>query len=112
MKISSIDIPKYRASLKASWMDGLYRPFSREPIVCRDTSSALAKSSCLIPRCFRSSSSRFFIGAPFCGKYAFHMLVITEAREMSSVLSVNFASYKFSKFSRAGEGILRREGGY
>ena len=55
-------VPKYRAILKASRMEGLYRPFSRDPMVCRDTSSASASSSCLMPRAFRSSSSRFFKG--------------------------------------------------
>ena len=61
---SSIDISKKRAILNARMMDGLYLPFSREPIVCLDTSKAVASSSCLIPCCFRISSSRFFKISP------------------------------------------------
>ena len=53
-------ILKYRASLNANVIEGLYRPFSNEPIVCLDTSNAAASSSCLIPRSFRISSKRFF----------------------------------------------------
>ena len=53
-----------RAILKASRMDGLYRPFSREPTVCRDTSSASASSYWVIPLAFRSSYSRFFTPSP------------------------------------------------
>lgn len=75
MKISSIDISKYRAILNANIIDGLYRPFSKEPIVCLDTSKADANSSCLIPRCFRISSNLFFKNyIPFFtyGKHALH----------------------------------------
>ena len=46
--------------MKINEIEGLYRPFSNEPMVCRDTSSAAASSSCLIPRSFRISSKRFF----------------------------------------------------
>ena len=63
-EISSMGIPKYREILKASRMDGLYRPFSREPIVCRETSKTSASSSCLIPLAFRSSSNLFFNQSP------------------------------------------------
>ena len=62
---------KYLAILKANMIEGLYRPFSKEPIVWRDTSSALAKSSCLIPLCFRNSSNRFFKISPFLWKVYF-----------------------------------------
>ena len=73
-------IPKYRAILNASRMDGLYRPFSSEPMVCLETSSTAARSSCLIPRSLRISSRRFFMAfllvlllfTEFYGKYAFH----------------------------------------
>lgn len=44
---------KKRAILNAKMIDGLYLPFSSEPIVCLDTSSANANSSCEIPRCLR-----------------------------------------------------------
>lgn len=54
-------IPKYLAILNASMIDGLYLPFSKDPIVWRDTLSAAASSSCRIPCCLRSSSKRFFI---------------------------------------------------
>ncbi len=53
-------ISKYRAILKAKMIDGLYLPFSSEPIVCLDTSSSVAKSSCLMPFDFRISSNLFF----------------------------------------------------
>ena len=65
-KISSILNPKYRAILKAKIIEGLYRPFSNEPIVCLDTSRAEAKSSCFIPFALRISSNLFFkISLPF-----------------------------------------------
>lgn len=51
----------HRAILKAKIIDGLYRPFSNDPMICRETSNALAKSSCLILRFFLISSRRFFI---------------------------------------------------
>ena len=44
----------------ASITEGLYLPFSRELMVCRETPMASASSSCLIPLCFRISSNRFF----------------------------------------------------
>lgn len=84
-------IPKYRAILKARRIDGLYLPFSREPMVCRDTSRASASSSCLIPLSFRSSSSLFFISLlspSLYGKFAFHTLIIHVLRLMSSLLSI------------------------
>ena len=52
-------MPKKRAILIAKMMDGLYLPFSREPMVCRDTANCSASSSCFIPCCFLSSSSLF-----------------------------------------------------
>lgn len=64
-------ILKYLAILKAKRIEGLYRPFSKDPIVCRDTSSAEAKSSCLIPFSFRNSSKRFFKISPFLWKVYF-----------------------------------------
>lgn len=74
MKISSMLILKYRASLNANVIEGLYRPFSNEPMVCRDTSSAAASSSCLIPRSFRISSKRFSRCASFLWKASFPYL--------------------------------------
>ena len=65
---------KYLAILKAKIIEGLYRPFSKEPIVWRDTSSAEAKSSCLIPLCFHNSSNRFFKISPFLWKVNFPYL--------------------------------------
>ena len=56
--------PKYRDILKASRIEGLYRPFSRELMVWRETSSRAASSSWVIPSAFHSSSSRFFTGIP------------------------------------------------
>lgn len=41
-------------------IDGLYRPFSKEPIVCLETSTAIAKSSCFMPFSFLNSSILFF----------------------------------------------------
>ena len=78
-------IPKYLAILNASMIDGLYLPFSREPMVCLDTCKAAASSSCLIFLCFLSSSSLFFkcflrsarhMQSPFYVKYTFHMAII------------------------------------
>ena len=43
--MSSMAISKYLAILNASSMEGLYLPFSREPMVWRETSSAEASSS-------------------------------------------------------------------
>ena len=55
---------KYRAILKARMMEGLYRPFSREPMVCLETSRISASSSCLSPCSLRISSSLFFKNIP------------------------------------------------
>jgi len=52
--------PKYLAILKAKIIEGLYLPFSKEPIVCLDTSRIEANSSCVIPFAFLISSSLFF----------------------------------------------------
>ena len=54
-------IPKYFAILYASMIDGLYRPFSKELIVCRETPKAFAISSCKIPCSFLMFSILFFI---------------------------------------------------
>lgn len=51
---------KYRAILKANMIEGLYRPFSKEPIVCLETSTATAKSACFMPFSFLNSSILFF----------------------------------------------------
>lgn len=51
---------KYLAILKAKIIEGLYLPFSKEPIVCRDTSKIEANSSCVIPFALLISSSLFF----------------------------------------------------
>ena len=71
-------ILKNLAILKARIIEGLYRPFSREPMVCLETSKISARSSCLIPLCFRISSSLFFKKSPpRNGKFAFHFHNIT-----------------------------------
>ena len=58
--IDSFITEEGRAILNARRMEGLYLPFSNEPMVCLDTSNAAASSSCRIPRLFRISSNRFF----------------------------------------------------
>ena len=66
-------IPKYLAILKARMIDGLYRPFSSDPMVCRDTSSAAARSSWRISFSFLISSNRFFNTSSLLnGKFALH----------------------------------------
>ena len=45
MKMSSTDTSKYLASFMARIIEGLYLPFSRDPIVCLDTPIAFASSS-------------------------------------------------------------------
>ena len=84
-------ISKYLAILKANMIDGLYLPFSKEPIVCRDTSSEEAKSSCLIPLCFRNSSKRFFTLPPRSTEslLSFCDYIIAQISFMSSMLSVS-----------------------
>lgn len=57
-------IPKYFAILYASIMEGLYRPFSRELMVCRETPMDFANSSCRMPRSFLISSILFFKISP------------------------------------------------
>ena len=71
--------PKYLAILNARIMDGLYLPFSSEPMVWRDTPSASASSSCLTPLCFRISSNLFFTLHLQNVKFTFHMLIIPYA---------------------------------
>ena len=85
-------ISKYRASLNANVIEGLYRPFSNEPMVCRDTSSAAIHPSRLPPITKRTGLSEVkpqFHGAPpFYGKPAFHISIIAEGAQMSSTLSI------------------------
>ena len=61
---SSIVMPKYTAMLWASIIDGLYLPFSRELMVCRETPMALASSSWRMPRSVLISSILFFTLIP------------------------------------------------
>lgn len=55
---------KKLANLNANTIDGLYLPFSSEPIVCLDTPIAFARSSCLIPFSCRNFSKLFFNLSP------------------------------------------------
>jgi hypothetical protein len=71
--------PKYRAILNASRIEGFYRPFSSEPIVWRETSSAAASSSWRIPRALRISSSLFFKGTAPKWKVRFTFLRIPQS---------------------------------
>ena len=64
IKYNYYKISKNFAILYASRIDGLYRPFSRELIVCRETPISLASSSCRIPLILRISSILFFISSP------------------------------------------------
>lgn len=80
---------KYLASLMASMTDGLYRPFSRELMVCLETPMASASSSCLMPFCFRISSSLFFKILPFLIKYAY--LKFSRVLSIRISFSIHFA---------------------
>lgn len=55
-KKSSMLRPKNLATLNASRMDGLYRPFSSEMMLCRLTPIAAVHSSCRTPSSLRSCS--------------------------------------------------------
>src|SRR5699024_3170784 len=65
---------------------------SSEPMVWRDTSSALASSSCLMARALRSSSRRFFMKRPLSAALMESLLSVSSLyhrrRLMSSILSI------------------------
>ena len=91
-------VPKYRAILNASSIDGLYRPFSSEIMVWRDTSSASASSSWLSPRPRRSSSSLFFTVHLQKEKLALHLQISIPSR----YCQVCFTSSRKKQPARAG----------
>ena len=61
---SSMGTPNTLAMFQASTREGLYRPFSRFPMVSRRTPTSFASSSCFRPRRARCSFIRLRITAP------------------------------------------------
>ena len=98
-------ILKYLEIFMARMIDGLYRPFSKDPMVCRETSRSAASSSWLIPLRFLISSSLFFTGekpVKQYGKRALHRILYIIQVEMSSILSISEKRKKpVSSVSRA-----------
>ena len=103
---------KYAAILKAKSMDGLYLPFSKEPMVCLDTSRMFANSACVMPRSFLISSSLFFRCAHlrwWQASFTFSVIGFPNDVKLAFHFSARFFPSKYIRTTKEKKHLLLRK---